>query len=55
VSSIGFYELYQWLAKMLRSLLNRKSAIEHGAFSADSPGNQAVGRWETLPIQQEKD
>jgi hypothetical protein len=27
------------------SLLNSKSAIEHGAFSADSSGNQAVGHW----------
>ena len=30
------------------SLLKSKRAIEHGAFSADSPGNQAVGHWETL-------
>jgi hypothetical protein len=37
------------------SSLNSKSAIEHGAFSADSPGNQAVGWWEPLRIQQEKD
>jgi hypothetical protein len=37
------------------SLLNNKSAVEHDALSADSPGNQAVGRWETLRIQQEKD
>jgi hypothetical protein len=36
-------------------LLNSKSAIEHGAFSADSLGNQAVDRWGKLHMQQEKD
>jgi hypothetical protein len=35
-------------------LLNRKSATEHGAFSADSPENQAVGRWGPSRIQQKK-
>jgi hypothetical protein len=37
------------------SLLDSKCAIEHGAFSADSSGNQAIDRWESLPIQEEKE
>jgi hypothetical protein len=32
---------YQWLEKRPIFLLNSKSAVEHDAFSADSPWNQA--------------
>jgi hypothetical protein len=35
-------------------LLNRKSATEHGAFSADSPENQAVGRRNTAYAEEER-